>query len=266
GEPGENVPMQHGPILGTIQQLPEIVQTHNIEKVLITLPSTDHQHILDVMSLCNGQGTTFYILPDLYDIVTGQARTSQIYGLPLIELAPELMPAWEKTAKRLMDIAVSVLLLILFLPVCLVVAILIKLNSKGPILFSQERVGKDGKRFTLYKFRSMIDEAERISGPVWATTGDARITGVGRVIRRFRIDEIPQLWNVLKGDMSLVGPRPERPFFIEQFKKDIPLYTRRLRVAPGLTGWAQTRQVFDATLDNREDKLEYERQKVEHDL
>jgi lipopolysaccharide/colanic/teichoic acid biosynthesis glycosyltransferase len=112
----------------------------------------------------------------------------------------------------------------------------------------------------------MIDGAERISGPVWATTGDTRITRVGRVIRRCRFDEIPQLWNILKGEMSLVGPRPERPFFVEQFKKDIPLYTRRLRVSPGLTGWAQTRQTFDAALDNREDKLEYERQKVEYDL
>lgn len=263
---GESAPAGDLPTLGAIRQLPHIVRTHKIERVLIALPSTAHEEILDVMSLCNGLGTTFYILPDLYDIVTGQARTNQIYGMPLIELAPELMLPWEKAAKRMIDIAVSSVLLLLLLPVWVIVAILIKLDSRGPVFFSQERAGRDGKRFTLFKFRSMYQGAERFSGPVWASKGDPRVTRVGRVIRRCRIDESPQFWNVLRGEMSLVGPRPERPFFVEEFQKEIPLFARRLRVSPGLTGWAQTRLSSDARLDNPEDVVGFARQKVEYDL
>jgi len=265
-EDGEKPPAADKPALGAVEQLPEIVRCYNVEKILIALPSADHEEILRVISACNGLATTFYILPDLYDIVTGQARTSQIYGTPLIELAPELMPGWEKAAKRLIDIVASLILLVLLMPIWLIVAVLIKVDSKGPILFKQERAGKDGKRFMLYKFRSMVHEAERDSGPVWATRGDRRITRVGRGIRRLRLDESPQLWNVLRGEMSLVGPRPERPYFVEQFKDRIPLYARRLRVAPGLTGWAQTGQSYEGPLNDLKSKLEYERQKVAYDL
>ena len=257
-----NVP----PILGTVKQLPQILREREIDDVLITLPTDSHRQILDILSQCNSLGVRFYILPDLYDIVTGQARTNQIYGVPLVEISPGLMPSWEKKTKRLIDIMVSILILFGLAPLWLIVAAIIKLDSKGSVFFHQERVGRSHKIFILYKFRSMVTDAERSTGPVWAKQNDPRITRFGRFMRRFRIDEVPQLWNVLKGEMSLVGPRPERPFFVEMFKKQIPLYTRRLRVSPGLTGWAQTKQGNISALKNLEEKLRYEAGKVNYDL
>ncbi|HID95235.1 MAG TPA: undecaprenyl-phosphate glucose phosphotransferase [Candidatus Latescibacteria bacterium] len=254
------------PVFGAVQELPRIVSDQEVEDVLIALPSSAHDQILDILSTCSSPGVCFYILPDLYDIVTGQARTNQIYGLPLIELSPELMPAWERKVKRLMDVVVSVIVLVGFAPLWLLVSLLIKLDSKGPVFFNQERIGKDGRRFIIHKFRSMVVDAERSTGPVWARKNDPRVTRVGRLLRRLRIDEVPQFWNVLRGEMSLVGPRPERPFFVERFKREIPLYSRRLRVSPGLTGWAQTKHRYDGTLDGMDEKMEYETQKLRYDL
>jgi exopolysaccharide biosynthesis polyprenyl glycosylphosphotransferase len=181
-----------------------------------------------------------------------------------MELLPDLMPAWEKKAKRLLDVVVSLVVLIAIAPVCALVAVLIKLDSKGPVLFTQKRVGKDGKIFTMGKFRSMVENAEQHSGPVWAEKDDPRITRMGRIIRRLKIDEVPQLFNVLRGDMSLVGPRPERPFFVESLEREIPLYRRRLRVAPGLTGWAQTKQGYDTSIDDVKEKLKYDLYYIEN--
>lgn len=252
------------PTLGTTDQLGQVAAEYNIEAVLIAISSASHEHVLDVIGQCNGHSVSFNIVPDLYDIVSGHARTNQIYGLPLMELLPELMPAWEQRAKRLMDVVFSLLVLVVFLPLWMIIALLIKLDSKGPILLRQLRVGKDGKLFTIYKFRSMVQEAEKYSGPVWAERNDPRITRVGRIIRRLRLDEIPQFINVLKGEMSLVGPRPERPFFVEQLEREIPLYRRRLRVAPGATGWAQVKQGYDTSLDDVREKLKYDLYYIEN--
>ncbi|RKY73409.1 MAG: sugar transferase [Candidatus Latescibacterota bacterium] len=254
------------PVLGEVKQLPRILREHEVDDVLIALPTDSHQQILDILSRCNSLGVRFYILPDLYDIVTGQARTNQIYGFPLVEISPGLMPSWERKTKRLMDIMASALILFGLAPLWLIVAVIIKLDSKGPVFFHQERVGKNGKTFIIHKFRSMVADAESSTGPVWAKQNDPRITRFGRFMRRFRIDEVPQFWNVLKGEMSLVGPRPERPFFVEMFKKRIPLYARRLRVCPGLTGWAQTKQDNISPLNDLEEKLTYEAEKVRYDL
>lgn len=251
------------PTLGTTDQLAQVVDEYDVEAVLIATSSASHEHVLDVVGQCDRQ-VSFSIVPDLYDIVSGHARTNQIYGLPLMELLPELMPAWEQRAKRLMDVVFSLLILIVFLPVWMITALLIKLDSKGPILLKQLRVGKDGKLFTMYKFRSMVEDAEKYSGPVWAEKNDPRITRVGRIIRKLRLDEIPQFINILKGEMSLVGPRPERPFFVEQFEREIPLYRRRLRVAPGATGWAQIKQGYDTSLDDVREKLKYDLYYIEN--
>ncbi len=198
------------------------------------------------------------IVPDLYDIVMGYGRTNQIYGFPLIEILPQLMPQWERRIKRIMDITVSTLVLIGFLPLWIFVSVLIKLESRGPILFRQKRVGKDGKIFIIYKFRSMIQHAEKETGPVWAEERDPRVTFIGRIIRKLRIDEIPQFFNVLMNDMSFVGPRPERPYFVDRFKREIPLYTRRLRMKPGITGWAQIKGSYDTSIEHVKKKLEYD--------
>jgi exopolysaccharide biosynthesis polyprenyl glycosylphosphotransferase len=197
------------------------------------------------------------IMPDLYDIISGQARTNQIYGFPLIEITPQLMPPWEESTKRLIDVAVSALVLGAGLPFWIVTAIVIKLDSPGPVLYRQERVGKDGIPFNIIKFRSMAKDAER-EGPRWSGREDPRITRFGRIIRQLHIDEIPQMFNVLRGDMSLIGPRPERPVFVQKLSKEIPLYQRRLKVRPGITGWAQVKQKYDETIDDVKKKVQYD--------
>ena len=196
-------------------------------------------------------------MPDLYDIISGQARTNQIYGFPLIEVTPQIMAPWEEATKRMIDILVSSLILIVGSPLWVLVAILIKLDSAGPVLYKQERVGKDGTRFNLVKFRSMYQNAEK-SGPQWAGKQDPRITRVGKVMRKLHLDEIPQMSNVLKGEMSLIGPRPERPMFVEQLSKEIPMYPRRLKVRPGITGWAQVKHKYDESIDDVRRKVQYD--------
>ena len=166
--------------------------------------------------------------------------------------------------KRLADILLSVLGLILAAPLMIVVTILIKIDSQGPVFYRQQRVGQNGKRFTLTKFRSMRDDAEAVTGPIFADKDDLRITRVGRVLRTTRVDELPQLLNVLRGEMSFVGPRPERPFFVEQFAKDIPYYTQRLSVKPGLTGWAQVCYSYGATVEDAVEKLRLDLYYIKH--
>jgi exopolysaccharide biosynthesis polyprenyl glycosylphosphotransferase len=168
------------------------------------------------------------------------------------------MPEWEKKVKRIMDLLFSFIIIVLTLPATLATAIAIKLNSKGPIFYKQERSGLKGKVFNIYKFRSMYQDAESRTGPIWSTKNDPRITSVGRFIRKVRIDEIPQMINIFKGEMSLVGPRPERPFFVEQLSKDIPLYKRRLTLRPGLTGWAQVKHKYDENVEDVKIKLRYD--------
>ena len=231
---------------------------HNVEEVLIALEYDERQKVFDIMGSCNGHHVNIKIVPDLYDIIVGQVRTNQIYGFPLIEILPKLMPAWEMRIKRTIDIFVSALILFLFSPIWILIALAIKLDSKGSLFYNQKRVGRNAKVFHMHKFRSMVYDAESMTGPVWAGKNDPRITRFGRLLRNLRIDEIPQLINVLKGEMSLVGPRPERPFFVEQLKKDIPYYSRRLRVRPGITGWAQVKHVYDQSLDDVKKKLQYD--------
>jgi len=204
------------------------------------------------------------IVPDLYDVVTGHSGLGQIYGMPLMPLFPSTMLVWQRRTKRLLDVVAAVSVFFLALPFWILVAFAVWLEDRGPVFYSQERVGKEGRIFRVYKFRSMIPDAEKHSGPVWAAKDDPRITRVGRVIRKLRLDELPQIWNILRGEMSLVGPRPERPFFVERLAAEIPLYRRRLYVTPGLTGWAQTKQAYDATLDDVREKLKYDLYYIEN--
>jgi exopolysaccharide biosynthesis polyprenyl glycosylphosphotransferase len=168
------------------------------------------------------------------------------------------MVRWQWGVKRLVDIVVSCIVLVPLAPVWSLVGILIKLDSPGPVFFKQDRVGKNGRTFRVYKFRSMIADAERETGPVWATPDDKRVTRIGRFIRRFRIDEVPQFLNVLKGEMSLVGPRPERPYFVQQLEQEVVFYRRRLLVRPGITGWAQVKHRYDTSLDDVRKKITYD--------
>ncbi|MFA3784121.1 sugar transferase [Melioribacteraceae bacterium 4301-Me] len=246
------------PVIDTVKNLESVIEKTQIKTVIIALERKHEDILLDIISKSEGKGIELKIVPDLYDIISGQARTSQIYGFPLIDVMPELMPEWEKKIKRLMDIFLSLAVLLITLPITLITAVAIKIDSKGPILYAQERMGQGGKIFKIYKFRSMIKDAEKLTGPVWSSKDDPRITKVGRFIRKFRIDEIPQMFNILKGDMSFVGPRPERPFFVEKLSKEIPYYKRRLKVRPGITGWAQVKHKYDETIDDVKEKLKYD--------
>jgi exopolysaccharide biosynthesis polyprenyl glycosylphosphotransferase len=245
-------------LLGTTDDLNTLIKTHNIRDLLIALESHDHNRLLDIIALCNGHDVSMKIMPDMYDIISGQARTNQIYGFPLIEIMPQIMQPWEQSMKRMMDVVVSLIMLTLSIPLWILIAIAIKIDSPGTIVFSQDRVGKDGKIFRMHKFRSMYNDAEAKTGPVWAPKNDHRVTKVGRFLRRARLDEIPQFINVLDGDMSLVGPRPERPFFVDKLSKEIPLYKRRLKVRPGITGWAQIKQGYDQSVDDVRSKVRYD--------
>ncbi|MEW6754153.1 MAG: sugar transferase [Candidatus Latescibacterota bacterium] len=260
-EPGVN--LDGLPVLGAVQDLGRIATEHKVDRVLIALQSNTHEEVLEIVSAAEGHPVAFSITPDLYDIVAGHVRTHQVYGVPLMELRPGLMPAWEQSVKRLIDVAFGALVLVGLAPVWLVVAAAVKLSSRGPVLFRQERVGRGGGIFTMYKFRSMYVDAEERTGPVWVSDEDPRVTPVGRVLRALHLDEVPQCLNFLKGDMSLVGPRPERPFFVEQFRGQIPLYSRRFNVKPGLLGWAQSRHEFDL---NSKDVVRIARERLEYDL
>lgn len=246
------------PILGTADQLYEIIKAQAVQQILIALPRRSEKELQGVIAQCDGTPVGIKIVPDLYDVIIGQVRTNQIYGFPLIEILPQLMPVWESIVKRLLDILISLIFLIGFLPVWILIALAIVIDSKGSVFYTQKRVGKDGKHFSMIKFRSMFRSAETITGPVWATDNDPRITRIGRVLRRLRLDEIPQFINILDGDMSLVGPRPERPYFVDKLKEMFPLYTRRLRVRPGITGWAQVKGDYDQELEDVKEKLEYD--------
>src|ERR1041384_5225762 len=246
------------PVLDSLNRLPELVDAYGITDVLIALDSTEHDRLLAVIASCNSHELSLKIIPDLYDIISGQARTNQIYGFPLIEISPEIMQPWEYAVKRGIDIVFSFVILFVALPVWLLIALMIGIDSKGPVFYTQERVGKDEKKFRVLKFRSMDLDAENTSGPVWADKRDPRVTRVGKILRKARLDEIPQLINVLDGDMSLVGPRPERPFFVEQLSKEIPLYKRRLKVRPGITGWAQVKHKYDESVADVRKKIEYD--------
>jgi len=235
-----------------------LIDRLRVQDVIIALGTEDHDTLDEVLRVCDGKPVTLKLVPDFYAAVGGMARTEHTYGLPLIEVLPEPMPAWERRTKRIVDAVVSALVLVLGAPVWLALAGLVRATSPGPAIFRQTRVGRHGKPFTMLKFRTMVDDAERHTGPVWAEHGDKRITPVGRWLRKLRLDEIPQMWNVLVGQMSLVGPRPERPYFVEQLVDRIPLYSRRHRVQPGVTGLAQVKWRYDADLDDVRQKLKYD--------
>jgi len=250
-------------VLGSRENLLEIIRKTSASEIIIALEKEDHDLLVDIISKVEifkveNKGIGLKIVPDLYEILSGQARTSQLYGIPLIDIMPELMPEWEKKLKRISDVTISLMILIVSLPLNILVSILIKLDSPGPVLFKQDRMGMGNKEFRIYKFRSMFKDAEKHTGPIWSRKDDPRVTRVGRIIRKLRIDEIPQFYNVLKGEMSLVGPRPERPYFVDMLAEQLPYYRRRLKVRPGITGWAQVKHKYDESIEDVKVKLRYD--------
>ena len=213
--PHADKPAHHSlPVLGNIKQISQVVMRYRIEEIIIALKGSTRKKVIDAISRCDTLPVKLKIVPDLYDIILGQARTNQIYGFPLIEIMPEMMPAWEKKgqARHRCGIFADVVIFSL-LPIWILVSLAIKLTSRGPVFFRQKRVGKDGEIFTIYKFRSMYEDAEKRTGPVWAEKKDPRVTPVGRIVRTLRIDEFPQFINILNGDMSLGWTAPGAAVF-----------------------------------------------------
>lgn len=245
------------PALGQVEDLPEILDSVRPSEVLITMEHSDHAELLKIVAQGADSGAKVRIVPDMYEIVSGQARTLQVYGAPLIDVNPELMQPWEEFAKRALDIVVSVTVLLIGLPIWVLIALIVKFTSSGPIFFRQPRVGRHGNVFDMVKFRSMYADDKR--GPTWTDKNDPRVTPIGRFIRKTHLDEIPQLWNVLVGEMSLVGPRPEQPFYVDKFTAMLPYYRRRHKVRPGITGWWQVKARSNPeSLQEIETRLRYD--------
>jgi len=245
------------PVLGNEADLRQILVNQHLGELLIAIHHPNHEKLLKVASIGADAGLKVKIVPDLYEIFSGQARTLHIHGAQLIDVQPQLMEPWEEFLKRAIDIVVSLTVLLAGLPIWILTALAIKANSRGPVFYSQKRVGRSGQIFNIYKFRSMYVDDNR--KPSWTTVNDPRVTAIGRFIRKTHIDEFPQLWNVLRGEMSLVGPRPEQPFYVEKFSDSVPFYRRRLKVRPGVTGWWQVKYTsYSESVQEIEDRLRYD--------
>jgi exopolysaccharide biosynthesis polyprenyl glycosylphosphotransferase len=247
------------PCLGTADDLPHTIKALKIEDVIIAIETTEHEQLKRILDSLFDFGDKIFIkiIPDMYDIMLGNVRMSEVYGAALIQINQELMPKWERLVKRLMDVAVSALVLVLISPFFLYVMLRVRLSSKGPIFYQQERVGLNGKPFHLVKFRSMYTDAEQ-HGPQLSKEGDPRCTPWGLVMRKWRIDELPNFWNVLIGDLSLVGPRPERQFFINKIVEREPHYRHLLKVRPGITSWGQVKYGYASSVDEMLQRLKFD--------
>lgn len=225
--------------LGPFDQIRDAVRQHRPDQVLIALSRSQTPELDRILELLKNEAVDIQLIPDIHEYVTLGCEVEDFDGIPVVNLNDSPLIGWGALAKRLTDIFLSLVALVVLLPLLLLIAIAIKLTSRGGVLYYQERMGLDQRTFRMVKFRSMQQDAERQSGAVWASAGDARRTGLGAFLRKTSLDELPQLWNVLKGEMSLVGPRPERPVFVEKFQDDIPHYMLRHKVKAGMTGWAQ---------------------------
>jgi Undecaprenyl-phosphate glucose phosphotransferase len=229
------------PVLGALAEASEIIQRERVDQLYVALPLDQHVRMLEIIETVNRDcvDVDVKVVPDLLQFIALRAGLEDLEGVPIININDVPLQGFNAIVKRGIDIALGgAFMSLLALPFSLI-ALTIRLTSPGPVFYRQERMGLDGKAFTVFKFRSMYHDAERDTGPIWARDDDPRCTPIGRLLRRFDLDELPQLWNVLTGDMSLVGPRPERPFFVDQFKHRIPQYMLRHKVKSGITGWAQ---------------------------
>ncbi len=236
---GDHIGYRGLPLLGTLGEVGEITQRERIDHLYVALPLDEHAKLLDLMEIASREFIDVKVVPDVLQFIALRARLEDLDGLPIINVNDVPLQGFNSWLKRLSDIVLSFATLVVLSIPLLIIAALVRWTSPGRVFYKQERMGLDGKAFSVYKFRSMYVDAEDSSGPVWARDDDPRATPVGRWLRRFDLDELPQFWNVLKGDMSIVGPRPERPFFVEQFKHRIPQYMLRHKVKAGITGWAQ---------------------------
>ena len=247
------------PKLGKIKDIAKVVAAKQIEEVVIAIETSDHNKVREILNgLAEfGEHIVVKIIPDMYDILLGTVKMNHVFGAVLIEIEQDLMPKWQRLIKRALDLLVSIGMLLILSPLYLYIALRVKASSPGSIFYSQERIGKNGQPFLIYKFRSMRANAEA-SGPQLSQDNDDRCTPWGAVMRKWRLDELPQFWNVLRGDMSLVGPRPERQFYIDQIVKISPHYKHLLKVKPGITSWGQVKYGYASNIDEMLQRLRFD--------
>lgn len=256
-EKSESEDVAGAPVIAHIDEFEQVLVKERVDEVILTLPAMEHGLKKKLILQCERELIDFRLIPDVYEILTSKVEVVNIDGVPLLGIKGiPFDSAWNRLLKRCLDLVVSAIGLILFAPVFLVCAVLIKLDSKGQVLYRQERCGEDGRSFLLYKLRTMVSDAEKATGPVMTVENDPRITRIGKTIRKYDIDELPQLLNVFKGQMSLVGPRPERQHFVRQFKNGIQRYMSRHQVKAGMTGWAQVHGLRQNT--SFEERVKYD--------
>ncbi|MGH9237522.1 MAG: undecaprenyl-phosphate glucose phosphotransferase [Vicinamibacterales bacterium] len=236
---GDHLGYRGLPLLGKIGDAAEVAQAERVDHLYVALPIEEHSKLLDIMDIASREYIDVKVVPDILQFIALRASLEDLDGLPVINMNDVPLQGIRAWIKRVLDVVLSLLAMIVLAIPFAIIAAVVKWTSRGPVFYAQERMGLDGRAFTVYKFRSMQHDAEDASGPVWAREDDPRATPIGRWLRRFDLDELPQFWNVLKGEMSIVGPRPERPFFVQQFKHRIPQYMLRHKVKAGITGWAQ---------------------------
>ena len=256
---GKNITLPAGNIevFHSVENLSKIISEKNIEEVIIAVDKTERGLISEILQKLSNKNVNIKITPDTLDIISGALQNSNVMGVPLIDMHFGQMPLWQQNIKRLTDIFMSIVTGILISPVFLYTIIRLKLSSRGPVFFSQERIGYKGNPFMMFKLRSMIPDAEK-EGPMLSSDNDPRITPWGKTMRKWRLDELPQLWNILKGEMSFVGPRPERKFYIDELIRLRPEYQYLFKVKPGLTGWGMVKFGYASTLEEMEERMQYD--------
>ncbi|MCK5839826.1 MAG: sugar transferase, partial [Bacteroidales bacterium] len=245
------------PHLGYFKELGSIIKKYKVEEVIIAIERSEKNKVENIITELENTNVIIKVIPEMRDYLLGMVKTSSIFGTPLIQISTELMPAWQQSLKRIMDVVVSLIAMIFLLPIYLFTAIMVKISSPGPIIYSQKRVGIHGDPFEMYKFRSMLRDAEK-GTPMLSSKGDSRITPFGRFMRKVRLDETPQFFTVLKGDMSLVGPRPERQYFIDKITEVAPHYRLLLKVKPGITSWGQVKYGYAENVTEMVERLRFD--------
>jgi exopolysaccharide biosynthesis polyprenyl glycosylphosphotransferase len=246
------------PHLGSVSDLVEIIRANDVEEVIIAIERSEKDCMNIILPVMNQTDAEVEIIPEMQDLVFGNVKQSAIWRTPLVQVSPELMPIWQRVLKRIFDIVVSLLVLVVLSPVYLITAIIVKATSPGPVFYVQERIGKNGRPFKMAKFRSMRVDAEADCTPQLSSDDDPRITKFGKFMRKVRLDEIPQFWTVLKGDMSIVGYRPERQYYIDQIMERAPYYSMLLLVKPGITSWGEVKFGYAENVDEMIERLKYD--------
>lgn len=249
---------EHLPHLGSHKDLMNIIQAYEIEEVIIAIERSENGIVEQIISDLENIDIIIKIIPKMHDILMGNVKLGGIFETPLIQISPEVMPTWQQAAKRVFDVVFSLVAIAILSPVYIFTAIMVKLSSPGPVIFSQQRIGKHGKPFMMHKFRSMVKDAEKHGKPQLSSDDDPRITPFGRYMRKTRLDELPQFFTVLKGDMSIVGPRPEREYFINKITERAPHYKMLHRIKPGITSWGQVKFGYAENVDEMIERLKYD--------